>query len=225
MWRYGAWSHLREKRPNSLPGHSLGVSSENRPSRMWSRWVWSSPHGKDALVQHHQRGETQKERSPSESGVVSGEASPRISPWTMQTDVGAVILGGIRNPEWVDLYEFLRPLCPDIKQKYSNGYNLGCLLRNSALFILDTPFREEVMQQLPRLITRLRIYMPSTIQYLAWRNITTLRDSANRQEHTQMEKLPRFLLRNALETAMDVPTTPFVPPLHRPPREGCRRRK
>ncbi|CCD13573.1 unnamed protein product [Trypanosoma congolense IL3000] len=27
-----------------------------------------------------------------------------------------------------------------------------------------------------------------------------------------MEKLPRFLLRNALETAMYVPTTPFVPP-------------
>ncbi|CCD16167.1 unnamed protein product [Trypanosoma congolense IL3000] len=137
---------------------------------------------------------------------------PCRSLWTLEMDVGIVLLEGIRNPHWVFLDDFLRPLCPDPQPKYRDGWSLSCLLQDPARCIPDTAFRDKVMQQLPRLRTRQRIHMLATIRYLAWRNNTTLRDWSNWQEHTPLERTPRFLLRWALETAIDVAATPFVPP-------------
>ncbi|CCD17104.1 unnamed protein product [Trypanosoma congolense IL3000] len=94
---------------------------------------------------------------------------PCRSLWTLEMDVGIVLLEGIRNPHWVFLDDFLRPLCPDPQSKYRDGWSLSCLLQNPARCIPDTAFRDKVMQQLPSLRTRLRIHMLATIRYLAWR--------------------------------------------------------
>ncbi|CCD16518.1 unnamed protein product [Trypanosoma congolense IL3000] len=126
--------------------------------------------------------------------------------------IEAIFLEGIQSPEQINLYEFLEPLCTVFKHDY-NGFTLGDFLRDPARCIHGAFFRKELIQKLLLLMTRLRIHTLVTIRHLTWRNITTLRDWANRREHTRIEKIPQRMLRYAASPhPPSSPSRPTPPP-------------
>ncbi|CCD16326.1 VSG-associated, congolense-specific ORF [Trypanosoma congolense IL3000] len=81
--------------------------------------------------------------------------TPRRIPWSMERDVADVLLEGVTSAERINLYWFLRPVCPGLTVELAR-FTLCDFVRNPRHCIPEANVCDAVWQYLPYLLWKFR---------------------------------------------------------------------
>ncbi|CCD14583.1 VSG-associated, congolense-specific ORF, partial [Trypanosoma congolense IL3000] len=81
--------------------------------------------------------------------------SPRTIPWSMERDVADVLLDGVTSPDRINLYWFLRPVCPGLTVDFV-CFTLCDFVRNPRHCIPEANVCDALWQYLPYLLWKFR---------------------------------------------------------------------
>ncbi|CCD12571.1 unnamed protein product [Trypanosoma congolense IL3000] len=89
--------------------------------------------------------------SPSPEGMAQQD-----NPWSMEKDVVEVLLKNIGDPKKINLYRFLQPAYP-FMHSYVSRFSITDFARNPWRCVGEADGREQVWEQVPRLLWQFRV--------------------------------------------------------------------
>ncbi|CCD11639.1 unnamed protein product [Trypanosoma congolense IL3000] len=220
----GEANHSRKRQRGPSPTLLDPSVEDTRPPRRIPRLVEDSPSSLlEPAVVASPHGNTQHvvEDSPASSldteVVVMSPPRPPTPPtppfsiprksfllWTMQSDLGVVLMELSGDPRRLNLYDFFKPAYPHIQPPLRPLTLADFLGSPKACHVAPYPL-EEVLQSVPQLRKAMREKMLLRTWQLSSRNVLTLEDWARRGTYELVEPLPRMLLDEAVWKARPQP--------------------